>query len=298
MTAEERREMNKEVFLDTMETWLQKDYIDLDDFKLDIREKRQFAFEETFLYKDEILLQVEKKFDTKITVENIDCLNKAEEYILKITNPSEKGSQRPTVLNMANRRHPGGGVFNGSNAQEENLFRRTNLFLSLFPYSPEYAKKFGFPKQKNGKYPLDKNFGGIYSNYIEVFKDENYYLMENPFFIAVITVPALNRPVIYKNLNGEYRIADSLIEPTKNKIRTILNIAAIWDQETLVLSAFGCGAFRNPPKHMAELFKEVLEEDTYKNRFKEICFAILDDHNSRKEHNPEGNYKPFKEVFG
>jgi uncharacterized protein (TIGR02452 family) len=168
----------------------------------------------------------------------------------------------------------------------------------LFPYLPEYAKKFGLPKQKDGEYPLDKNFGGIYSSSIEVFKNENYGLMENPFSVAVMTVPALNRPVIYKNSNVEYRIVDSLIEPTKNKIRTIFNIAAVNQQKTLILSAFGCGAFRNPPKHIAELFKEVLEEERYKNRFKEICFAILDDHNSRKEHNPEGNYKPFKEVFG
>lgn len=29
-----------------------------------------------------------------------------------------------------------------------------------------------------------------------------------------------------------------------------------------------------------------------------ITFAILDDHNAGKQHNPDGNYKPFVEVFG
>lgn len=85
-------------------------------------------------------------------------------------------------------------------------------------------------------------------------------------------------------------------------------------------SAFGCGAFCNPPDHMAELFREVLEKE-YRGCFQHICFAIfgtafcplplpyccspltspssaLDDHNSRKAHNPLGNVLPFKRVFG
>ena len=31
--------------------------------------------------------------------------------------------------------------------------------------------------------------------------------------------------------------------------------------------------------------------------FKKIYFAIFDDHNSRKKHNPEGNFMPFKREF-
>ena len=32
--------------------------------------------------------------------------------------------------------------------------------------------------------------------------------------------------------------------------------------------------------------------------FEEICFAILEDNNSGREHNPLGNLKPFIDVFG
>jgi uncharacterized protein (TIGR02452 family) len=64
-----------------------------------------------------------------------------------------------------------------------------------------------------------------------------------------------------------------------------------------VLGAFGCGAFRNPPRHMAELFKEVFQEREFQNRFPFVIFAILSDHNSWKEHNPEGNVLPFTSVF-
>jgi hypothetical protein len=35
----------------------------------------------------------------------------------------------------------------------------------------------------------------------------------------------------------------------------------------------------------------------YSQSFKYIIFAIIDDHNSRKAHNPTGNVQPFAEIF-
>jgi len=67
--------------------------------------------------------------------------------------------------------------------------------------------------------------------------------------------------------------------------------------DCLVLGAFGCGAFANPPNHMAELFKEVLLEKEFIKKFKFIVFSIFEDHNSNKRHNPNGNVLPFLEVF-
>ncbi len=58
----------------------------------------------------------------------------------------------------------------------------------------------------------------------------------------------------------------------------------------IVLSAFGCGAFRNPPDHIARLFKSVCDEFT--GCFRVIAFAILEDHNSAR--NAEGNVLPFE----
>lgn len=50
--------------------------------------------------------------------------------------------------------------------------------------------------------------------------------------------------------------------------------------------------FSNPPRHVAELFRDVLQEPIAQ-AFKVIIFAIIEDHNSGKEHNPQGNFKPF-----
>ena len=81
-------------------------------------------------------------------------------------------------------------------------------------------------------------------------------------------------------------------------IRTIFRILIAHGYEVAVLSAFGCGAFRNPPGHVAELFAEILEEKEFEGHFSTLVFAIIDDHNSGKDHNPEGNVWPFQRVFG
>jgi hypothetical protein len=48
---------------------------------------------------------------------------------------------------------------------------------------------------------------------------------------------------------------------------------------------------------MAKLFKEVMSERPYKHAFKKIVFAVLDDQNTHREHNPEGNFIPFKRIL-
>lgn len=106
-------------------------------------------------------------------------------------------------------------------------------------------------------------------------------------------MPAVNRP----ELDGEGMIVPYLAEATKNKMRTLFRIALVHGNDSLVLGAFGCGAFRNPPEHIAQIFHQVLEEDEFKDRFKKIFFAILDDHNTGHKHNPDGNYLPFVKEF-
>lgn len=222
---------------------------------------------------------------TEITVENTDCLLAAKRL-------QEEGFH-PAVLNMANRQTPGGGVFTGAGAQEENLFRRTNLFQSLYPFS-DFAELYGLKKRWE-RYPLDPNFGGAYSPEVTVFRGEEkegYPLLNKPYHVAVISVAGMNRP----ELDGSGNIAPHLVEGVKNKIRTILDIGRLQGHDALVLGALGCGAFRNPPAHVARLFHEVIGQE-YPGQFKKICFAILEDHNSGAKHNPEGNFAPFYNEF-
>ena len=40
-----------------------------------------------------------------------------------------------------------------------------------------------------------------------------------------------------------------------------------------------------------------MNEIEFKNKFRRIVFAILDDHNAHQSHNPQGNFLPFANVF-
>lgn len=233
-----------------------------------------------------------KNYDTKISVFNADCLEAGKLL-------TECGLN-PVVLNMANRKKPGGGVLYGAGAQEENIFRRSNLFLSLYQfYDFEAQLDIKVKRDHNHSYPLDRDSGGVYSTDITVFRSSEatgYDLLDNVYKLSFVTVPAISRPEL-NLVNGKNRIVDYLAEVTKVKIRAILNIALVNNHDSIVLSALGCGAFRNPPEHIAELFKEVLSEEKYKKSFKVIVFAIIEDHNSWGEHNPEGNLIPFQKAF-
>ena len=62
-----------------------------------------------------------------------------------------------------------------------------------------------------------------------------------------------------------------------------------------MLSAFGCGAFKHPPEEVARIFRDEIYSVGGELPF--IVFAIIDDHNSGKTHNPEGNYEVFNRIL-
>ncbi len=221
----------------------------------------------------------------EISVVTDDCLDAAHKWVSEEIEVS--------VLNMASRRNPGGGVHKGAGAQEEYLFRCTDYFKSLYQYAA-YARKYGLVKS-HCQYPLDRNFGGVFSPSVTVFRgnEENGYpLLSKPWQVNMIAVPGMNSPAL-ETANGETRIASRLVEGVKNKIRTIFRIAIDNNQRNLVLGALGCGAFRNPPKHVAELFREVLCEREFIGAFQRICFAVKCDHNS----SGNSNFKAFHEIL-
>ena len=241
------------------------------------------------VFYDREMSQVNKPIgdeQTLVEVQNIDCLYAGVQL---------KGQgYNPAVLNMASRRNPGGGVVTGAGAQEETLFRRTNLFRSLYQFAP-YAEQYGM-KRSHHQYPLDRNFGGVYTPdaiYFRESEQKGYALLGEPVSLSFITVAGMNRP----DLTADGMIADHHVEPIKNKIRTIFRMGLVHGHDSLVLGALGCGAFRNPPRHVARLFHEVMDESEFKNRYRLIVFAILDDHNAHQKHNPVGNYRPFVEEF-
>jgi uncharacterized protein (TIGR02452 family) len=282
------RELRAEIFQQTVKVVSLNQYeIEDKHVKLDIAEVKK----ETFFYKKpNSLNQIKSNTKTKFNVIEADCV--------EVAGLLQNAGFNVCLLNMANRRNPGGDVLGGAGAQEENIFRRSNLHLSLYQFV-DYSAQYGIERDIQNSYPLDRNSGGVYSKSVTIFRGSEkngYCFLKNPFKISVVTVPAISCPDL-EYFNNEYYISKQFIEPSKEKIRTILRIGGEFNHDCLVLSAFGCGAFRNPPGHMAKLFKEVFNEAEFRDRFKLVVFAIIDDHNAWKDHNPQGNILPFLKEF-
>lgn len=279
------RELRKKVWENTLSIVKAGGYTLLDGIRRSLGRSGEAAGKSVF-YREEFHPQVSRSdHPAEITVTSEDCLDAVHRWVTE--------GRTVSVLNMASRRNPGGGVRNGAGAQEEYLFRCSDYYLSLYPHA-EYASMYGLEKSEY-QYPLDRNYGGIYSPDVTVFRssEENgYALLEQPWKVNMIAVAGMNSPEVM-DVNGEPQIAPWLVEGVKNKIRTILRIACDQGQKNLVLGALGCGAFHNPPRHTARLFREVLCEQEFAGAFDRICFAVKSGHSSHGN----GNFRAFYEEL-
>ena len=79
----------------------------------------------------------------------------------------------------------------------------------------------------------------------------------------------------------------------RNRVRNIFEAAIDNKVSVIILGAFGCGAFYNPPELVAEAFREIIIEEHYRDFFKKIVFAIkADDEKGRY------NYETFDAELG
>ena len=267
------KEQRIDIFNDTVKIVKEGSYISPNGSIIAIQNEREMV-EGTKFYGKLAKVNFEEisNHDTNIEIENIDCLYAAEELV--------KQGFNPCVLNMASFHTPGGGVTRGSAAQEEDIFRRTNIFRSLFQFH-NVGDLYQVP-QREERYPLDANFGAVYSPYVTVFKsgrDNNYDTLDEPFVTAVISAAAIKNPPL-----KDGKLADWVKKTIKNKIRQILSVALENGHDSIVLGAFGCGAYKTPATEMARLFREILLSKDYNGKFDKIVFAILEDNNSFHEY--------------
>lgn len=194
------------------------------------------------------------------------------------------------VLNFASATNPGGGVARGSTAQEECLCRCSTLYSNLIV--KENWDRFYAPHRRQNN-PL-YNDDCIYTPDVLVFKTDTRFpkLMEQEdwMYVNVITCAAPNLRAD-KDGKKRVRVTDSELEQLHIKrMRRILSIAASRANDVVILGAFGCGAFKNPPEVVASAMKKVAQE--FRNYFEVIEFAV---YCSPRD---EQNYTTFKRILG
>ena len=199
------------------------------------------------------------------------------------------------VLNFASATNPGGGVAKGSKAQEEALCRCSTLFPVL--NTQELQEKFyRFHQEHQDTRYTD---ACIYTPGITVFKtDTSIPERLSPEYwrqVDVISCAAPNlRKVPYNRMNPgtgpAIPVSDrELPEIHKTRGRKIFRVAVANGVDTLILGAFGCGAFKNSPSVVARAYRGILEE--FDGYISKVEFAV---------YCPPGddtNYRAFTKVM-
>jgi uncharacterized protein (TIGR02452 family) len=208
---------------------------------------------------------------TQVHVVNLDSFDCAEQLTLE-------GKENITVLNMASVATPGGGYLDGAGAQEEALCRRSTLYITI-----RRERKF---------HPIPPH-GAIFSPDVLVIRtsdDTQCSLLpeENRWWTSVISAAAIKDPRLTPSKEDYAKEEDR--DDARHRIRTILRVAALEGKKNLVLGAFGCGAYGNPTRPVAGLFKGVLKEEEFAKRFEGIWFAVI-------ERGGSENHDVFKEVL-
>ncbi len=209
----------------------------------------------------------------------------------------------PAVVNFADRERPGGGWLNGAMAQEESLCYRTSLSLSLET------------SRRGGHYPLSAHEAeALYAPYVVVVRGDlasGHHLLLNTGptgevtdvrdlpVVSVLTVSAIRRPRVRRVGTLDGGQGDKFVfqrdrdrNLTKDKMRLVLRMAAMYGHRNLVLGALGCGVYANPPEDVACCWLEVMREDEFRgNWWRSVVFAVYDPKN-------EGNFEVFSRVLG
>lgn len=227
------------------------------------------------------------KLPPNITVVEDDTLQAA----FNLLKGDNVGRDRIAILSMASELRPGGGFLTGANSQEESLCMRTTLYASLrdeFYRLPELGCVYT---------PDVCVFRGRYDHGTDDGHPSSHVNpVKNWWFTDVISCAAVRGPDGEET--GQYS-GDEQRDAMREKIKCILRVAVMHGCRRLVLGAFRCGAFGNPSKEVAELFRRALlgrdgtgtgiKGGEFVGCFDKVVFAIK---GGRRE-----TFGTFQEVF-
>lgn len=253
------RSKNIEIAKSTLEIVKQGKYHSSLGSVVELKKEFQYSIDNTklVLETDQLTISGAKNNNPVVTVEN-EKANAAAQRLLKL------GTKKIVALNFASATSPGGGFLGGSQAQEEDLCRASGLYPCL-------KNKPMFYNTNIAADDLYYNDNMIYSPDVMFFRGEYaYQMLDEPFPLSIITSPA---PCL-RNIAPEEVDEERVTKTLNQRAKRIFEVATANEHRTLILGAWGCGAFMNDPESVIAAFQAAMVEFPY---FDHIHFAVYDD---------------------
>lgn len=270
-----------EVFQDTM-NWIKTDK-ELSDSIVKAKKNTTIFWENDY-----------PAFDQKATCDTVITVSKDRSYEAAMRLDKSMPGSKIAVMNFANAFHAGGGVTKGSSAQEECLCRTSTLYPLLY----RRGLRDTFYKHHHTLNTSKASDALIYTEGVIICKTDEDLPKRMPreewVSVDVITVAAPDlrtKSNIHAAIigNGTYMNDAELFGYHVKRAIHIMTCAAAKGADTLVLGAFGCGAFQNNPEVVARAYKVALDE--FPNVFRRIEFAV---YCSPRD---DTNYQVFNRIF-
>jgi len=191
----------------------------------------------------------------KIHVSSDDCT-------VLIDEPHRRG----VLIDSASLKHAGGGVRNGSNAQEECLCRQSNLFQAI----------------EQLDFPLHNKTYGVYIPEVTFFKHGaaySYGLLDEPKPVDVL--------MLFSRPRNVFKTEDESYNHHLIAFKSLIMFANKYRVEYVILPPIGSGVFGNDPRTVARALRDALSAyqlDTVKDIYI-ACFTKSE------------NYEAYSEVF-
>ncbi|MEM9382075.1 MAG: poly(ADP-ribose) glycohydrolase domain-containing protein [Planctomycetota bacterium] len=193
------------------------------------------------------------------------------------------------ALNMANAHVAGSGYVEGMAAQEENMFRRTDCHLAverdpLVGADGRYTREgSALVSGRDGRVHLDVGRPRVCIRGSEdrAREDLGYPFLDDSEVFRFYEVRAAAQD---QRGTSRFDVAEAA-----RRIAALLDTLVAAEVRHAVLGALGCGAFENPARVVAGLFREAI--DARRDRFDVVAFAV---HSAG--YGP-GNLRPFEDAF-
>ena len=205
-----------------------------------------------------------------------------------------KTGKQICVLNFASSVTPGGGVTTGMSSQEESLCRISTLYPAL---NDRGTAGFFYSRHRqmirSGEMNRKNRDDCIYTPGVKVIREDTFDCdmlpKEKWYDVDVITCAAPD--FRFDNTGRMYRPDEAeLMAVLEKRWKRILSVAACNKADILILGAFGCGVFGNPPEVVAQAFCNAFAE--FERCFGVVEFAVF----AQNEDDP--NYVAFSGMKG